>query len=137
MPEGDTCGSFRASDFTPDKKKTMKNTQHTPGPWVTGGCGDDGWRMILGPKTRFYHAFGEAYTTGIAHISVSDCEAEDLANARLIAAAPELLAALQELFATASIRATTAESSIAAIDAARAAIAKATGGALNSDLSPQ
>lgn len=63
--------------------------QHTPGPWFTGGCGEDGWHMILGPKTRFYHAFGEAHTTSIAYISVSDSEAEDLANARLIAAAPD------------------------------------------------
>ena len=75
----------------------MKNTQHTPGPWVTGGCGDDGWRMILGPKTRFYHAFGEAHTTGIAYISVSDSEAEDLANARLIAAAPTMFNYLTKL----------------------------------------
>ena len=69
----------------------MKDTQYTPGPWKTGGCGDDGWRMILGPKTRFYHAFGESHTTSIAAVSVSDSESEDLANARLIAAAPDLL----------------------------------------------
>ena len=32
MPEGDTCGSFRAAYFTPDKirpKKTMKDNQPT------------------------------------------------------------------------------------------------------------
>ena len=75
----------------------MKDTQHTPGPWVTGGCGDDGWHMILGPKTRFYHAFGEAHTTSIAYISVSDSEAEDLANARLIAAAPTMFDCLAKL----------------------------------------
>ena len=63
---------------------------HTPGPWKTGGFGNDGWRLILGPTTRFFHAFGEAHTTGVAAVSVSDCEAEDLANARLIAAAPTM-----------------------------------------------
>lgn len=63
---------------------------HTPGPWKTGGCGNDGWRLILGPTTRFFQAFGEAHTTGVAAVSVSDCEAEDLANARLIAAAPTM-----------------------------------------------
>ena len=103
---------------------------HTPGPWKTGGCGDDGWRMILGPKTRFYHAFGEAYTTGIAHISVSDCEAEDLANARLIAAAPDML---NLLTAASRLDELTGENlsvyarTFAAL--ARSAIAKATGGA--------
>ena len=68
---------------------------HTPGPWKTGGCGEDGWRLILGPTTRFFHAFGEAHTTGVAAVSVSDCEAEDLANARLIAAAPICLTSSQ------------------------------------------
>ena len=63
---------------------------HTPGPWKTGGCGEDGWRLILGPTTRFFQASGEAHTTGVAAVSVSDCEAEDLANARLIAAAPTM-----------------------------------------------
>ena len=70
---------------------------HTPGPWKTGGCGEDGWRLIFGPTTRFFHAFGEAHTTGVAVVSVSDCEAEDLANARLIAAAPDLLGVCQRL----------------------------------------
>ena len=79
--------------------------------------------MILGPKTRFYHAFGEAHTTGIAYISVSDSEAEDLANARLFAAAPDLLAALENLVSD-------WERVIGQIPAdheARAAIARATG----------
>ena len=103
--------------------------QHTPGPWVTGGCGDDGWRMILGPKTRFYRAFGEAHTTSIACISVSDSEAEDLANARLIASAPELL---NLLTAAGRLEELTGENlavyarTYAAL--ARAAIARATGG---------
>lgn len=106
----------------------MKDTQHTPGPWVTGGCGDDGWRVILGPKTRFYHAFGEAHTTSIASISVSDSEAEDLANARLIAAAPEMLATLEDClaFTSANVPPSDRLASITAI--VRAAIARATGG---------
>lgn len=104
--------------------------QHTPGPWVTGVCGEDGWHMILGPKTRFSHAFGEAHTTSIAYISVSDSEAEDLANARLIAAAPDLLNLL-----TAADRLDELTGENLAVYArtfaalARAAIARATGGA--------
>ena len=79
--------------------------------------------MILGPKTRFYHAFGEAHTTGIAYVSVSDSEAEDLANARLIAAAPDLLAALENLVSDWE----RVHGQIPADHEARAAIARATG----------
>ena len=86
--------------------------------------------MILGPKTRFYHAFGEAHTTSIAYISVSDSEAEDLANARLIAAAPtmfDLLTAAGRLEELTGENLAVYARTYAAL--ARAAIAKATGGA--------
>ena len=65
-------------------------TQHTPGPWRTGGCGDDGWRMIIGAQTRFLTAYKETYLTDIAATSCSDNPEEDLANARLIASAPTM-----------------------------------------------
>lgn len=118
---------------------TPAPSAHTPGPWKTGGCGEDGWRLILGPTTRFFQAFGEAHTTGVAAVSVSDCEAEDLANARLIAAAPELLAELEKT--EASLSAILASSVIDSTtshffelrrsrDAIRSAIAKAKGVAL-------
>ena len=104
----------------------MKDTQHTPGPWKTGGCGEDGWRMILGPKTRFYHAFGESHTTSIADVSISDCESEDLANARLIAAAPDMLSALRDAIKWAE-SAPSPYREWPFIVSARAAIARATG----------
>ena len=82
-------------------------TQHTPGPWTVDN------QYIHGPD-------------GIRFLAVAG-DGAGQANARLIASAPDLLASLEELFATDSIRATTSASSIAAIAIARAAIAKATG----------
>ena len=113
-------------------------TQHTPGPWRTGGCGDDGWRMIIGAQTRFLTAYKETYLTDIAATSCSDNPEEDLANARLIASAPDLLAALEnqvncwEAMLEHALRledSGMAYSCRNAIHHARAAIAKATGGA--------
>ena len=81
-------------------------TQHTPGPWTVDN------QYIHGPD-------------GIRFLAVAG-DGAGQANARLIASAPDLLASLEELFATDSIRATTSASSIAAAAIARAAIAKAT-----------
>lgn len=87
--------------------------KHAPGPWrVSAGNlvrvmarGSD--RPICGVHRRGRYSFDEV-------------QAETLANARLIAAAPELLAALQAVVRVAD-RATIE------FDAARRAIAKATG----------
>ena len=81
-------------------------TQHTPGPWTVDN------QYIHGPD-------------GIRFLAVAG-DGAGQANARLIASAPDLLAALDGLFATDSIRQTTSSASAAAIVAARAAIAKAT-----------
>lgn len=66
----------------------MKTT-HTPGPWKT----------VIGPSTCAVTTANEApYQAGICRIlekSASYHEGEAEANARLIAAAPELLAALR------------------------------------------
>ncbi len=61
-------------------------SQHTPGPWNEGTC----WWDILGPQDEY-----------VAQVRVesSDRIAEAEANAVLIAAAPELLAALEEMAA--------------------------------------
>lgn len=83
------------------------SAQHTPGPWA------------LTEKAVVASA-----STPIAHRvkwwSIGQLEIEENANARLIAAAPDLLAALQGVVRVAD-RATDE------FDAARAAIAKATG----------
>lgn len=57
-----------------------KTASHTPGPWITGGCSG---RMITTPSGYVGDGF------------IAD--ADTLANARLIAAAPEMLFALQEI----------------------------------------
>ena len=81
-------------------------TQHTPGPWTVDN------QYIHGPD-------------GIRFLAVAG-DGAGQANAWLIASAPDLLAALDGLFATDSIRQTTSSASAAAVVAARAAIAKAT-----------
>lgn len=58
-------------------------TKHTKGPWHTGGKDD---RVI-------YAADG--YAVGNANVFHSKHEGDEEANARLMAAAPELLEALQ------------------------------------------
>lgn len=58
----------------------MVNTSHEPGPWVLGGCSG---RMITTPNGYVGDGF-------IADV-------DTLANAKLIAAAPELLEALQDM----------------------------------------
>jgi len=66
----------------------MNKQQHTPGPWVVGpGYSEDGFREVpVGHPT----ALG-TITTAVA-IDTAGLGSQD-ANARLVAAAPELLAA--------------------------------------------
>lgn len=88
-------------------------TQHTPGPWTTDGAACTGDLDVISPAGR---------------ITLIDCEFSDesedvlTANARLISAAPELLAAIEGL-----LNALPSATTHPAIKAARAAIAKATG----------
>lgn len=89
---------------------TMNSTQHTPGPWT-----------MRGPSLR-----ANGYNIGSVN---SHGTTEGAANARLIAAAPDLLAACGELLATVKIYSSNAEpQSIRQleINRATAAITKAT-----------
>lgn len=101
----------------------MSAAKHTPGPYCLDDESDtaEGSRMILAPDgTKL------ACTTGLYE------DAEDIANARLLAAAPELLEALQyaeQWLADLQKRPGMRLSLQGAVDVARAAIAKATGGA--------
>lgn len=79
--------------------------QHTPGPWIAEGSEMNATVWVRGPD-------------GKRVCSVKRCET-DFDNARLIAAAPDLLAALKALLAESN-------NMTAAGDMARAAIAKAT-----------
>jgi Ser/Thr protein kinase RdoA (MazF antagonist) len=87
------------------------STKHTPGPWSNDG---DYIRAAAGNN--------RPDLVRIAEVFAGWTQEQTNANARLIAAAPELLAALQEILAAQSLRAlrrTTTER------IARAAIAKA------------
>ncbi|WP_162405132.1 hypothetical protein [Pseudoxanthomonas jiangsuensis] len=87
----------------------MSEMKHTPGPWFASG--------------RYIGTFNHKSAIGECR-SASGCWSDDepaSANARLIAAAPELLEALIGVLRVAD-RATDE------FDAARSAIAKATGG---------
>lgn len=97
-------------------------TKTTIGPWHTGGHGN---RTV-------YAADGYAVANAIVYHGQPTHAAEAAANARLIAAAPELLAALQNarnvLAAMATGDLKTIKKDSPALAEARAAIAKATGG---------
>lgn len=114
-------------------------TKHTPGPWELqvgeDACFHKGNRFAI---TKSGEDDGEPWNVTIAEVWPSDNGA-DHADARLIAAAPELLAALQEIIpaylgALAEASRTDSEpyeESPAGLmlSLARAAIAKATGDA--------
>ena len=83
--------------------------QHTPGPWTTDGSAESGNLDIISPLGR---------------VAMMDCDHDLTAiDAQLIAAAPDLLAALQKIDSNA------AESVEWIRRVAREAIAKATGAA--------
>ena len=90
-------------------------SEHTPGPWEADGVGSDGsfeiWSGVISGKEG---AFIICSRNPIEHRA-----AASRANARLIAAAPDLLEALQGVLRVADRR--TVE-----FDAAHAAIKKAT-----------
>lgn len=79
----------------------MTNGKHTPGPWhyigdgfdscAAADCGTDGYTVI----TRDSEG---AFEGTICEIDYQNDDAEAEANARLIAAAPELLEALEGMF---------------------------------------
>jgi hypothetical protein len=91
--------------------KNAKPTQHTPGPWKV-----DDWSEI----------WAEADAEGICSVNTHRNLMRAFADARLIAAAPELLEALGRLEIAARSVAQNARLANARANA-RAAIAKATG----------
>ena len=97
----------------------MKTTKHTPGPWKW----DESWGAIVTNHPNGHKLVCPMWTgcdrRGLGHEVV----AEDMANARLIAAAPDLLA-----FARECARADS-DCGESIREAARAAIARAEGGA--------
>lgn len=104
----------------------MSEAKHTPGPWYTG----EPFAAFEGGTLRFHisQADGAPYTphySDVAHLVAETVCGERLeiqrANARLIAAAPELLSALQMIVQL------NPAMPMGVIEDAEAAIAKATG----------
>jgi hypothetical protein len=97
-------------------------TKHTPGPWIAGDDQDSDY-FLVGPAS-----FDKVVTNPVVKL-------HNEFNARLIAAAPELLAALREVAQTLAWHqhgecrgfSDYLFSTAAALSMARAAIAKATG----------
>ena len=93
----------------------MTNAKHTPGPW---GCCDTSYHAH---DYRLTKPNGEP----LPLVVIANDHSEQRANARLIAAAPELLAALEEIRNLATWHSAKAKGEIYA--RATAAIAKAKG----------
>jgi hypothetical protein len=95
-------------------------SNHTPGPWVFNDEGEG--IFIHAPQSRKYVCDVTVTNPVYAHPESAICNAEALTNARLIAAAPDMLAALKLAEQNAFDQ--------TALAAIRAAIAKAQGGAV-------
>lgn len=95
------------------------NTEHTPGPWSYGQDGIDCW-------TLFFDDSGDGCGDGEVYISdAADDNSE--ANARLIAAAPDMLQALENIEANLTGRDCFPNRVEQSLRAAKSAIAKARG----------
>lgn len=93
---------------------TEQKSNHTPGPWHVG-YGTKVCAVYMKPASK-----GWLVRDQVARFDRTD---EGMANARLIAAAPDLLAALKSMFDSAVI----IGSPVGDMNAAEAAIAKAEG----------
>jgi hypothetical protein len=106
-------------------------TQHTPGPWIGAGpsFGDPLPRYTTSIMTEWEHEDG-GYIE-ICELPFHHHDDENEANARLIAAAPDLLEALSKIEAACAVIPEGLEGYLEplsdALADARAAIAKATG----------
>jgi hypothetical protein len=95
----------------------MSEHKHTPGPWVLDETSPTSRRIYANEVDRRNEQI-------LATVSAHQWYEEGLANARLIAAAPDLLAACEKLAAIEDVQDVND-----ARDMARAAIAKVKGGA--------
>lgn len=112
-------------------------TKHTPGPWVQHGTqvtDADGYEIADAQETCILLGYSEKL--GIDHWANDDrasrdrSEQEAEANARLIAAAPQMLEALQDVISNDDLsRNDWDRETMRVLRAVQAAIAKATGNA--------
>lgn len=110
----------------PISTSNTKPAAHTPGPWYVG---DEFTERVGAYRVRGFPISGSGKAiarvwNGTEHNNLPPIGNE--ANAQLIAAAPDLLAALQNLENWATAMATVPSLNIEPLIAARAAIAKAT-----------
>ena len=102
------------------------NAKHTPGPWNIGSSDLPVSRMSIhckGHKDSCHSTVALMVSRGAIGISPD----EEFANARLIAAAPELLEALEDCVAVMDRELAGLKAIQPELSSARAAIAKATG----------
>jgi len=107
--------------------ETTTSTQHTPGPWMVQLISER-WHGYDWPTFAIRDSVGNHCLAVIGDVDRATAD-KNTANARLIASAPELLAALVTLLDHADLGEIHDEETAAAVNNARAAIAKATGGA--------
>ena len=98
-------------------------TNHTPGPWINKN--DEPTFIPL----RAHHCEKLGFSIGFVSWEDNDGRGSPLANARLIAAAPDLLEALRNLLEEGEFMDYPHTRQWYAVNAAREAIAKATGSA--------
>jgi hypothetical protein len=121
-------------NFYQRNSEAMSETKHTPGPWRMWSDTEEnevygrviGIQIHAGPNTSIGSIHGLRSADG-------DVRDQAFANANLIAAAPELLDVLENLVALTEIRPKLHEYK-AALDEARAVIAKAKGETINTDV---
>jgi hypothetical protein len=91
----------------------MPRTQHTPGPWHVGEA--DGSLWVSGHDTNANVLCEIVGRDEGLRPGTTDLTPEDCANARLIAAAPELLAACEQLLSRGIADASTMKRAAAAV----------------------
>ena len=94
---------------------------HTPGPWVSAPFSSIVGAPVVSQQGRTVAKVSYPYTPGMPQAAIDEC----VANGHLIAAAPDLLAALKLIEAEASLADVLGYGWDKARAAARAAIAKA------------
>jgi len=111
----------------------MNNTLHADGPWAIHTCNENGPSLdsfYLSTTAQTWDGNEEEriicrFPTGTGQFS--DMGRENLANARLISAAPDLLSALEEMMSIFQDHEQYDEESAEVIQSSRAAIRKAKG----------
>lgn len=125
--------SADSETIIPENRDGSKAAAHTPGPWAYTG-NDDNDFVVWGPgEDQFLANVGNVRLGPVGAMVAFDLTSQ--ANARLIAAAPDLLEALKEMVASGKIEGPKVADMAAykaryeaALRAARSAIQRAEGG---------